>query len=158
MFYPFKFCIIWTFNLCQMGRNVRAPLLIWFSILIQYQWPIRIKCLSACAGSDAPFELNHIEWIILVRMCEFYQISDMPAFASSMLQDVGMITDDDKTYVIDRSKLGRDAFLLESGRKSRRTLNMLIHYGLMDPKTLHKLCSKDERINTLDQWNLSIVL
>ena len=41
-------------------------------------------------------------------MSERFQISDRAAaaaIANSVMQNLGLITDDDKTYVIDRSKL-----------------------------------------------------
>ena len=49
-------------------------------------------------------------WSNLARMSERFQISDRAAaaIANSVMQDLGLITDDDKTYVIDRSKLQRE--------------------------------------------------
>ena len=43
-------------------------------------------------------------------MCKRYQLSDeaAAAIANSVLVDVGKITEDDKTCVIDRSKLKRE--------------------------------------------------
>ena len=58
-----------------------------------------------------PYEnQNRKDWPNLARMCERFQISDRAAaaIANSVMQDLGLITDDDKTYVIDRSKLRRD--------------------------------------------------
>ena len=51
---------------------------------------------------------NRRKWLNVARMCEWYQLSDRAAaaVASSVLVDVG-ITDDDKTCVIDHSKLQR---------------------------------------------------
>ena len=48
---------------------------------------------------------NRKDWPNLARMCKRFQISDRAAaaIASSVVQDLGLITDDDKTYVIDRS-------------------------------------------------------
>ena len=50
---------------------------------------------------------NRRKWTNLARMCERYQVSDRAAAAHSVLVDVGMVTDD-KTCVIDRSKLRRE--------------------------------------------------
>ena len=49
-------------------------------------------------------------WSNLARMSERFQISDRAAaaIANSVMQDLNLITDDDKTYVIDRSKLRRE--------------------------------------------------
>ena len=49
-------------------------------------------------------------WSNLAKMSERFQISDRAAaaIANSVMQDLGLITDDDKTYVIDRSKLRRE--------------------------------------------------
>ena len=49
-------------------------------------------------------------WSNLARMSERFQISDRTAaaIANSVMQDLGLITDDDKTYVIDHSKLQRE--------------------------------------------------
>ena len=43
-------------------------------------------------------------------MSEHYQLSDRAAaaIANSVLVDVGLVTDDDRSYVIDRSKLRRE--------------------------------------------------
>ena len=53
---------------------------------------------------------NRKRWLNLARMCERYQLSDKAAaaIAYSVLVDVGKITKDDKTCVIDRSKLIRE--------------------------------------------------
>ena len=58
-----------------------------------------------------PYEnQNRMIWSNLARMSERFQISDRAAAAisNSVMQDLGLITDDDKTYVIDRSKLRRE--------------------------------------------------
>lgn len=54
-------------------------------------------------------------------MYERYQISDKAADAItySMLQDIGLITDDNMTYVINSSKVRRE--------RKRRLLNALIY-------------------------------
>lgn len=62
---------------------------------------------------DASFQAgqqNRFKWTNLARMCERYQLSDRAAaaIANSVLQDVGMITTKDNSYVIDRSKLRRE--------------------------------------------------
>jgi len=53
---------------------------------------------------------NRRKWSNFARMCERYQVSDRAAavVANIVLVDVGMVTDDDKTCVIDRSKLRRE--------------------------------------------------
>ena len=58
-----------------------------------------------------PYEnQNWKDWPNLARMCERFQISDRApaAIANSVMQDLGLIIDDNKTYVIDRSKLRRE--------------------------------------------------
>jgi len=66
---------------------------------------------------------NRRKWSNLARMCERYQVSDRAAAAAanSVLEDVGMVTDDDKTCVIDRSKLRRERE--DAGRKSKTRSN-----------------------------------
>ena len=53
---------------------------------------------------------NRRKWSNLARMCERYQLSDraVAAVANSVLVDVGMVTDDDKSCVIDRNKLRKE--------------------------------------------------
>ena len=52
---------------------------------------------------------NRKKWPNLARICERYQLSDRAAaaVANSVLVDVGLVTEDDKTRIIDRSKLRR---------------------------------------------------
>ena len=52
---------------------------------------------------------NRNRWSNLVGMCKRYQLLDRAAaaIANSVLVDVGIITANDKTCVIDRSKLRR---------------------------------------------------
>ena len=50
---------------------------------------------------------NRKKWPNLARICERYQLSDR-AVANSVLVDVGLVTEDDKTRIIDRSKLRRE--------------------------------------------------
>ena len=61
---------------------------------------------NLCAGSMQ----NRRKWPSLARMSERYQLSDRAAaaIANSVLVDVGLVTDDDRSYVIDRSKLRRE--------------------------------------------------
>ena len=53
---------------------------------------------------------NRKKWPNLARICERYQLSDRAAaaVANSVLVDVGLVTEDDKTRIIDRSKLRRE--------------------------------------------------
>ena len=53
---------------------------------------------------------NRKKWPNLARICERYQLSDRAAaaVANSVLMDVGLVTEDDKTRIIDRSKLQRE--------------------------------------------------
>ena len=53
---------------------------------------------------------NRQRWTNLARMCERYQISDRAgaAIATSTLQDMGIVTNEDKSLVIDPSKLRRE--------------------------------------------------
>ena len=48
-----------------------------------------------------------MKWSNLARMGERFQVSDgaAAAIANSVMQDLGFITDNDKTYVIDCIKL-----------------------------------------------------
>ena len=56
----------------------------------------------------APFSQNRMKWSSLARMSERFQVSDRVAAAiANSVQDLGFITENDKTYVIDRSKLRR---------------------------------------------------
>ena len=56
------------------------------------------------------FSQNRMKWSNLARMSERFQVSDRAAaaIANSVMQDLGFITENDKTYVIDRSKLRRE--------------------------------------------------
>ena len=51
-----------------------------------------------------------MEWPSLAMMSERYQLSDRAsaAVANAALKDTGLITDLDKTYVIDKNKLRRE--------------------------------------------------
>ena len=53
---------------------------------------------------------NRRRWTNLARMCERYQLSDRAgaAIATSTLQDMGIVTNEDKSLVIDPSKLRRE--------------------------------------------------
>ena len=66
---------------------------------------------SEFVSQSMPYEnQNRMIWSNLARMSERFQISDRAAaaIANSAMQDLGLITDDDKTYVIDCSKLRRE--------------------------------------------------
>ena len=51
-----------------------------------------------------------MKWSNLARMSERFQVSNRAtaAIAKSVMQDLGFITENDKTYVTDRSKLRRE--------------------------------------------------
>ena len=53
---------------------------------------------------------NRQRWTNLARMCERYQLSDRAgaAIATSTLQDMGIVNNEDKSLVIDPSKLRRE--------------------------------------------------
>jgi len=55
-------------------------------------------------------EQNRMEWPTLAMMSERYQLSDRAsaAVANAVLKDAGLVTDLDKTYVIDKNKLRRE--------------------------------------------------
>ena len=57
--------------------------------------------------SQEPNEKNRMEWPNLAVMSERYQLSDSAsaAVANAALKGAGLITDLDKTYVIDKNKL-----------------------------------------------------
>ena len=66
---------------------------------------------SEFVSQSMPYEnQNQMIWSNLARMSERFQISNRAAaaIANSVMQDLGLITDNDKTYVIDRSKLQRE--------------------------------------------------
>ena len=50
---------------------------------------------------------NRKKWPNLARVCERYQLLDR-AVANNVLVDVGLVTEDDKTRIIDCSKLRRE--------------------------------------------------
>ena len=71
----------------------------------------QFSAASEFVSQSMPYEnQNRMIWSNLARMSERFQISDRAAaaIANSVMQDLGLITDDDKTYVIDRSKLRRE--------------------------------------------------
>ena len=53
---------------------------------------------------------NRVKWTNLARACERYNLSDHAgaAVATCALQDIGMIDQENNTFVIDRSKLQRE--------------------------------------------------
>ena len=57
--------------------------------------------------SQEPNEQNRMEWPNLAMMSERYQLSDRAnaAVANTALKGAGLITDLNKTYVIDKNKL-----------------------------------------------------
>jgi len=59
-----------------------------------------------------PNEQNRMEWPNLAMMSERYQLSDRAsaAVANAALKVAGLITDFDKTYVIDKNKLRREKY------------------------------------------------
>ena len=65
---------------------------------------------SFSAEMSNPSIQNRKKWPKLARICERYQLSDRAAaaVANSVLVDVGLVTEDDKTRIIDRSKLRRE--------------------------------------------------
>ena len=87
-----------------------------------------------------PYEnQNRKDWPNLARMCERFQISDRAAaaIANSVMQDLGLITDDDKTYVIDRSKLRRErercrAVFREKEHENFKLVNAIYFDGRKD--------------------------
>jgi len=60
--------------------------------------------------SQEPNEQNRMEWPNLAMMSERYQLSDRAraAVANAALKDAGLITDLDKTYVIDKNMLRKN--------------------------------------------------
>ena len=62
--------------------------------------------------SQEPNEQNRMEWSNLAMMSERYQLSDRAsaAVANAALKDAGLITDMDKTYVIDKNKWQREKY------------------------------------------------
>ena len=63
---------------------------------------------------------NRQRWTNLARMCERYQLSDRAgaAIATSTLQDMEIVTNKDKSLVIDPSKLRREVQKKNLSRRS----------------------------------------
>ena len=110
-----------------------------------------------------PYEnQNRKDWANLARMCERFQISDRAAaaIANSVMQDLALITDDDKTYVIDRSKLRRErercrAVFREKEQENFKLVNAIY---LMGAKMQHRSPCKDQMIGFTGQCNLKITI
>jgi len=68
------------------------------------------RCLQKELFSQERNEQNRMEWPHLAMTSERYQLSDRAsaAVANAALKDAGLITDLDKTYVIDKNKLRRE--------------------------------------------------
>ena len=79
---------------------------------------------------------NHQRWTNLARICKKYQLSDRTRVAinTSTLQGMGLVTDEDKSLVIDLSKLRR-----ERKRCKEEILQLLLDCILMAEKMQPKL-------------------
>ena len=76
-------------------------------------------------------------------MCERYQLSDRAgaAIATSALQDMGIVTNEDKSLVIDPSKLRRERDAEKKFVKKKfLILNMYLDCTLMAEKMQPRLC------------------
>ena len=75
---------------------------------------------------------NRQRWTNLARMCERYQLSDRAgaAIATSTLQDMGMITENDKLLIIDPSKLRRERERCREEIRQKESFNFKFVTGL----------------------------
>ena len=62
---------------------------------------------STCMEDAQSANQNRVKWTNLARACKRYNLSDRAgaAVATCALQDIGMIDQENNTFVIDRSKL-----------------------------------------------------
>ena len=94
----------------------------------------------------APFSQNRMKWSNLARMSERFQVSDraVAAIANSVMQDLGFITENDKTYVIDRSKLRREreqsrTEIREKEQENFKLVNAIYFDGITLGVAMHEL-------------------
>ena len=82
------------------------------------------------AEMQNPSIQNRKKWPNLARICECYQLSDRAAaaVANSVLVDVGLVTEDDKIRIIDRSKLRRERERFQNEIRSEEQE----HFGLVN--------------------------
>ena len=118
---------------------------------------------SKFVSQSMPYEnQNRMIWSNLARMSERFQISDRAAaaIANSVMQDLGLITDDDKTYVIDRSKLRRERgrCRAEIRKKEQENFKLVnaIYSTLMGPKMQHRSPCKGQMTSFTGLCNLKI--
>jgi hypothetical protein len=105
---------------------------------------------------------NRYELSVLARTCDRYAVSDRAAaaIASAVLEDVGVITNEDKTSVIDRSKLRRERHKKRKKLQHEQTLDVLrgLYFDGRKDKTLEqfKQGTKYHR-KTIVEEHLSLV-
>lgn len=98
----------------------------------------------------------------MARTCDRYAVSDRAAavIASSVLEDVGLITNEDKTSVIDRNKLRRERLKKRKKLQHEQTLDVLrgLYFDGRKDKTLEqfKQGTKYHR-KTIVEEHLSLV-
>jgi len=98
----------------------------------------------------------------LARTCDRYAVSDRAAaaIASAVLEDVGLITNEDKTSVIDRNKLRRERLKKRRKLQHEQTLDVLrgLYFDGRKDKTLEqfKQGTKYHR-KTIVEEHLSLV-
>ena len=100
---------------------------------------------------------------VLTRTCDRYAVSDQAAaaIASAVLEDVGLMTNEDKTSVINRNKLRRERYKKRKKRQLEQTLDMLrgLYFDGLKEKTLEqfkqgtryhrkKYCSRTSVVST----------
>lgn len=78
----------------------------------------------------------------MARTCDRYAVSDRAAaaIASAVLEDVGLITNEDKTSVIDRNKLRRERLKKRKKLQHEQTLDVLrgLYFNGRKDKTLEQ--------------------
>ena len=111
---------------------------------------------SEFVSQSMPYEnQNRMIWSNLARMSERFQISDRAAaaIANSVMQDLGLITDDDKTYVIDRSKLRKErercrAEIRKKEQENFKLVNAIYFDGRKDAVRLFEPPTLDLTVNS----------
>ena len=84
---------------------------------------------------------NRRSWENLARMCDRYQLSDRAgaAVGTSVLQDLGLVTNDDRSLVIDHQKLRRERKRCrEEITKNKKISTLSADFTLMAVKMEHK--------------------
>ncbi|GBM16057.1 hypothetical protein AVEN_163103-1 [Araneus ventricosus] len=81
------------------------------------QWSYLSSTLSSSTYTDTDVitleyqSKNRLDFPTLARECDRYRISDRDAasFASAVLQDIGIVHEDEASHVVDRNKIRRQS-------------------------------------------------